>query len=248
MVFEWNCCLYFNDISELLNNVKESWIQLRIKAPQLRSAWVLSVKIEIRYLNMYSSGLGWVGGDYGHRAEVQWPALGTVLWPPSISLRTAPSHQAGLFQRKVSLHGRGRNTSTGATLTVFIQYSSFTVFIQYSSFTLILKHLGIKDRFERILVKEVARIPHWGYLQNQVIYSLHKGSKEHKRLSKITRVSFRQYNILDSLLVPETKPCIRQPGKAATPLQVILNWDLFPIAVLPRHIEHVSWRPAPSLL
>ena len=54
MVFEWNCCLYFNDISELLNNVKESWIQLRIKAPQLRSAWVLSVKIGIRYLNMYS--------------------------------------------------------------------------------------------------------------------------------------------------------------------------------------------------
>ena len=85
--------------------------------------------------------LGWVGGDYGYWININipicilthWPALGTVLWPPSISLRTAPSHQAGLFQRKVSLHRRGRNTSTGATLTVFIQYSSFTVFIQYSS-------------------------------------------------------------------------------------------------------------------
>ena len=76
----------------------------------------------------------WLGWGWGElRILDHCPALGTVLWPPSISLRTAPSHQAGLFQRKVSLHRRGRNTSTGATLTVFIQYSSFTVFIQYSS-------------------------------------------------------------------------------------------------------------------
>ena len=80
-------------------------------------------------------GRDWVGLGGTTGTGPQWPALGTVLWPPSISLRTAPSHQAGLFQRKVSLHRRGRNTSTGATLTVFIQYSSFTVFIQYSSFT-----------------------------------------------------------------------------------------------------------------
>ena len=78
-------------------------------------------------------GRDWVGLGGTTGTGPQWPALGTVLWPPSISLRTAPSHQAGLFQRKVSLHRRGRNTSTGATLTVFIQYSSFTVFIQYSS-------------------------------------------------------------------------------------------------------------------
>ena len=41
-------------------------------------------------------GLGWVGGDYGYWININipicilthWPALGTVLWPPNISLRT----------------------------------------------------------------------------------------------------------------------------------------------------------------
>ena len=40
----WNSHLYFNDISKLLNNVKESWVQLGIKASKLWSAWVLSGK------------------------------------------------------------------------------------------------------------------------------------------------------------------------------------------------------------
>ena len=40
----WNGHLYFNDISELLNNVKESWIELGIKASKLRSAWILPGK------------------------------------------------------------------------------------------------------------------------------------------------------------------------------------------------------------
>ena len=42
------------------------------------------------------SGLGWVGGDYGYWININipicilthWPALGTVLWPPTFSLRT----------------------------------------------------------------------------------------------------------------------------------------------------------------
>ena len=72
--------------------------------------------------------------------------------------------------------------------------------------------------------------------------------KEHKRLSKITRVSFRQYKTLISLLIPEVQPSLSQSGKAATPLQVILDRDLVPIAVLPHYIELVRQRPAPPLL
>ena len=42
------------------------------------------------------SWLGWVGGDYGYWININipicilthWPALGTVLWPPTFSLRT----------------------------------------------------------------------------------------------------------------------------------------------------------------
>ena len=64
---------------------------------------------------------GWVGGDYG--PWISDPRLGTVLWPPTINLRTVTSHQEGWFQRKVSLHSHmctGKFTQTGATLTVFL--------------------------------------------------------------------------------------------------------------------------------
>ena len=58
----------------------------------------------------------------GLRALDQRPALGTILGPPTVSLRTSTSHQERLFPRIVSLHNlmcTDKFTQTGAALTVF---------------------------------------------------------------------------------------------------------------------------------